>query len=407
MMFKHAGKSGAKIFDGVKVKTIDIVPDSEASDLGRPVSAAWSRKNSSSGATNFEHLVDATGQAGLVSTTYLKNRQYISGLKTSQAGAIGKGLVITDTRRGPAIFRGVRRREWLGLEYSLTQCRDFYLESLKLTTGIMKLLSEAELVLDIKAGGDWSYSASTYASPFVRIVGDLGCFIDPFFSSGVHLALSSDLSAAVTICAAKKGGLNDKAAVQWRSKKVAEGYTRFLLVSDMDEEGFDRAFAFFRPIIQGTADLSTNITQDELSKTADFSFKTFQPAPAEQREAVLETLKAISTKAPAQPTRRQITVIFNQIRGLPCLLLSIRDAISRNGKICSVYALYASRFFDATDPRDKIYAFTGHCICDLHFAQPDYSKDVLDVYRETALAILFSQDLKICADSCLNYMKIL
>ena len=141
--------------------------------------------------------------------------------------------------------------------------RDFYLESLKLTTSIMKLLSEAELVLDIKAGGDWSYSASTYASPFVRIVGDAGCFIDPFFSSGVHLALSIGLSAAVTICAAKKGGLNEKAAVQWRSKKVAEGYTRFLLVvlsalkhikaqdepvwTDMDEEDFDRAFAFFRP----------------------------------------------------------------------------------------------------------------------------------------------------------------
>lgn len=141
--------------------------------------------------------------------------------------------------------------------------RDFYLESLKLTPGIMKLLSEAELVSDIKAGGDWSYSASTYASPFVRIVGDAGCFIDPFFSSGVHLALSSGLSAAVTICAAKKGELNEYAAVQWHSKKVAEGYTRFLLVvlsalkqikaqdepvlSDMDEEGFDRAFAFFRP----------------------------------------------------------------------------------------------------------------------------------------------------------------
>ena len=62
----------------------------------------------------------------------------------------------------------------------------------------------------------------------------------------------------MTICAAKKGGLNEKAAVQWRSKKVAEGYTRFLLVvlsalkqikaqdepvlSDMDEEGFDRVF---------------------------------------------------------------------------------------------------------------------------------------------------------------------
>jgi flavine halogenase len=71
--------------------------------------------------------------------------------------------------------------------------REFYLESLKLVPEISALLSKAELVSDIKAASDWSYSASTYASPYVRIAGDAGCFIDPFFSSGVHLALASAL----------------------------------------------------------------------------------------------------------------------------------------------------------------------------------------------------------------------
>ncbi len=86
-------------------------------------------------------------------------------------------------------------------------------------------------------------------------------------------------------------------------------------------------------------------------------------------------------------------------------LLSIRQAISKNGKICSVDALYASRFFDATDPRDKIYAMIGLCMCDGHFTQPlpDYSKNVLDVYRETALAILFPQDHKLRGDSSLTF----
>ncbi len=141
--------------------------------------------------------------------------------------------------------------------------REFYLESLKLTPEISELLVDAELVSDIKAASDWSYSASSYASPYVRIAGDAGCFIDPFFSSGVHLALSSALSAALTICAAKKGQCDERTAVDWHSKKVSEGYTRFLLVvlsalkqirqsdeavlSDWDEDGFDRAFAFFRP----------------------------------------------------------------------------------------------------------------------------------------------------------------
>lgn len=136
-------------------------------------------------------------------------------------------------------------------------------EAIKTTPGIWKLLSEGKLVSDVKQASDWSYSASSYASPSFRIVGDAGCFIDPFFSSGVHLAIASGLSAAVTIYAALRGDCDESTAVTWHSKKVAEGYTRFLLVflsalkqirqqdepvlSDWDEQGFERAFAHFRP----------------------------------------------------------------------------------------------------------------------------------------------------------------
>ena len=141
--------------------------------------------------------------------------------------------------------------------------KDFYLESLKLVPGIMNLIPNAKMVSDVKQASDFSYSASTYASPYLRIAGDAGCFIDPFFSSGVHLALASGLSAAVTICAAKSGDCNENTAVKWHSNKVADGYTRFLLIvlsvlkqirdkdepvlTDFNESGFDRAFAFFRP----------------------------------------------------------------------------------------------------------------------------------------------------------------
>ena len=141
--------------------------------------------------------------------------------------------------------------------------REFYIESVKMVPEIQALLSEAELVSDIKAASDWSYSASSYASPNVRISGDAGCFIDPFFSSGVHLALASGLSAALTICAAKNGTCTEAVAAKWHTSKVGESYTRFLLIvlsalkqirqgedavlSDFDEDGFDKAFAHFRP----------------------------------------------------------------------------------------------------------------------------------------------------------------
>lgn len=122
---------------------------------------------------------------------------------------------------------------------------------------------QGELISDIKNASDWSYNASGYSSPHILIAGDAGCFINPCFSSGVHLALASGLSALTTICAARKGHCDEATAAKWHSKRVAEGYTRFLLVvlsaskqiregdeavlSDFDEDGFDSAFAFFRP----------------------------------------------------------------------------------------------------------------------------------------------------------------
>ena len=140
---------------------------------------------------------------------------------------------------------------------------EFYKESLKLVPNVQKILGKGELATDIKHASDWSYSASAYSSPYVRIAGDAGCFIDPYFSSGVHLACASGLTAAMTICAAKRGDCDELTAAKWHSTKVAEGYTRFLLVvmsamkqirggdepvlSDWDDEGFDVAFDAFRP----------------------------------------------------------------------------------------------------------------------------------------------------------------
>ena len=145
---------------------------------------------------------------------------------------------------------------------------DFYLSSIKLAPNIQILLKDGTFVSDLKSASDFSYSSSSYASPYLRIVGDAGCFIDPFFSSGVHLAMVSALSAATTICAAIRGDCEEQAAAEWHSTKIADGYTRFLLVvlsaykqirsqnqavlSDLGEDNLDRAFAHFRPGIYKT-----------------------------------------------------------------------------------------------------------------------------------------------------------
>ena len=75
LIFRHAGKCGAKIFDGVKVESIEFtgapdiaVPeDAKVADIGRPVSATWKNKDGATGSINFDYLVDASGRQGLVS----------------------------------------------------------------------------------------------------------------------------------------------------------------------------------------------------------------------------------------------------------------------------------------------------------------------------------------------------
>lgn len=141
--------------------------------------------------------------------------------------------------------------------------QEYYDTSLKQAPMLLELLGEGKQVTDIKSASDYSYNASAYSFPYARIVGDSGCFIDPFFSSGVHLAVTGGLAAGATIAASIRGDCDETTAAQWHTVKIQEGYARLLLVvlsaykqmrnqheavlSDFEEDNFDRAFDFFRP----------------------------------------------------------------------------------------------------------------------------------------------------------------
>lgn len=86
MLFRHAGKSGALIFDETKVDAVQFEPEASTVTigtlqvtpdlpLGRPVSASWTKKSGESGSITFKYFVDASGRHGIISTKYLKNRK--------------------------------------------------------------------------------------------------------------------------------------------------------------------------------------------------------------------------------------------------------------------------------------------------------------------------------------------
>jgi len=112
--------------------------------------------------------------------------------------------------------------------------RDHYLSQLKLVPSLQTLLKGASLVdygvNTVRSVTDFSYAASAYAGDHFRLAGDASAFIDPFFSTGVHLAFLTGLSAALSICASVRGRKSEKEAIEFHNQKVGTAYTRCVRV---------------------------------------------------------------------------------------------------------------------------------------------------------------------------------
>lgn len=77
--------------------------------------------------------------------------------------------------------------------------RDAFLEQLAQAPHTARLLRDAELVSGPQVVRDWSYTSARLTGDGYILVGDAACFVDPLFSSGVHLALMSGVLAAAYV----------------------------------------------------------------------------------------------------------------------------------------------------------------------------------------------------------------
>jgi len=91
---------------------------------------------------------------------------------------------------------------------------------------LMKLIDECPLIQDylsaasrvtegmygqVRVRKDYSYTTSRFWIPGLALIGDAACFIDPVFSSGVHLATYAGLLAARSINTCLRGGADEAA----------------------------------------------------------------------------------------------------------------------------------------------------------------------------------------------------
>ncbi|KAJ7488299.1 putative halogenase [Mycena latifolia] len=311
ILLRNASENGVRVCEGVSVSAINFSTENDK----QPVSAEWKSDTGSTGEVKFKWLVDASGRNGIMSTKYLKNRKFNTSLRSVACWGYwtGAGMYAPGTSRenapwfealtdesgwawfiplhGGRVSVGfvlkedlarAKKAEVSGPDVNMTH----YFNQFKFVPGLKRLLGDAKFLGEVKSAGDYSYSATQYAGPNYRIAGDAGAFIDPFFSSGVHLAFGGGLSAASTIAASIRGQCTEEEAIRFHNEKTGTSYTRFLVVvmsayrqitaqsvpvlSDIDEDNFDRAFDFIRPVIQGAADTDPTVTEKMVQNTMEF-----------------------------------------------------------------------------------------------------------------------------------------
>jgi FAD-dependent halogenase len=103
----------------------------------------------------------------------------------------------------------------------------FLLDEIATTAATAGLLGDATLSMGPYSIKDWSYTSDRVVGEGFILVGDAACFVDPLFSSGVHLALSAGVLAGAYVTSALKDPEMAVAAAPVYQELYYSHYNRF------------------------------------------------------------------------------------------------------------------------------------------------------------------------------------
>ncbi|HEY3630728.1 MAG TPA: NAD(P)/FAD-dependent oxidoreductase [Jatrophihabitantaceae bacterium] len=248
VLLKHAASQGAKVVEGATVKRINF-------DGDRAMSADWTQDGTGTvHTTEFDHVVDASGRAGILSRKQFHNRRphevfrnvaiwgYYPGgqlLPGTPPGGIDvisspNGWYWVIPLRGGQFSVGYVTHQDNFLALPRADLRALFSSLVDASPTVRDLVAGHELAGDIRVEQDFSYVADSFCGPGYFLAGDAACFLDPLLSTGVHLALFSGMLSAASILAIDAGDVAEAEAGTFYENLYRNAYARMLaLVAGM------------------------------------------------------------------------------------------------------------------------------------------------------------------------------
>ena len=104
---------------------------------------------------------------------------------------------------------------------------NYYTQQIQSATRTAQMTSDARMIAPPHVIKDWSYTSDRMIGDGWILVGDAACFIDPLFSSGVHLAMMSAVMAAAYVRAVHSDPTMRKPAARLYQQLYRKEYSHF------------------------------------------------------------------------------------------------------------------------------------------------------------------------------------
>ncbi|MCY3733815.1 MAG: tryptophan 7-halogenase, partial [Chloroflexi bacterium] len=215
ILLRNAERNGVSVHEGSRVIDVSL-------DAGDRKSVAVESPDGETRTHGADWIVDASGQNGFLSRRldlrvndeFFRNLavySYFRGadrLPEPDAGNIfieayehgwSWAIPLPDDIMSVGI---VVDAAWGGSHLSEAPTDEFYRRQLAMTGRTAAMLKPAQMIDQPRVIRDWSYTSQHLVGDGYILVGDAACFIDPLFSSGVHLALSSAVLASAYVTSA-------------------------------------------------------------------------------------------------------------------------------------------------------------------------------------------------------------
>jgi flavin-dependent dehydrogenase len=203
ILIRNAARKGADVIEGCRVRDVEFLPD----DAGVIVRAQHDDGRSETWQCRF--LVDASGRDTFLGNRFKAKKRnprhnsaalygHFRGARRN-AGKEEGHITIFWFEHGWFWFipladgaTSVGAVTWPAyLKTRQKPVQDFFFDLIALCPALAERLQDAELVSEVEATGNFSYTCDRSHGATYLLLGDAYAFIDPVFSSGVMLAMNS------------------------------------------------------------------------------------------------------------------------------------------------------------------------------------------------------------------------